>query len=142
VVSVHECLEALRSARELVSNPRRWCRLALARDGLQMPVEVHNMAAQSWCMVGALLHATMPDTALAARCYSFLECANPFGLDLADVNDAECLGHDAVLRIYDDAIASVCQEAKGDERDGARGARGSDASGVEATAERGLTDAA
>lgn len=111
-VAERSVVDVLRAARERISDPERWATGYFAFDAAGTPVEANAPAACRWCAVGAVLAETnqpygyggyQPPVAVSAR--RFLDQAGP----VLSVNDEA--GHQAVLELYDRAIALAEAEA-------------------------------
>lgn len=100
-------LDVLKAARELIRDPARWCQDAFACDADGDAVHTLDPQAVRWCAVGAL-NKVAPSSEVSADAYGLLEvAAGP--ICVSDINDAE--GHEAVLAVYDEAIARLEREA-------------------------------
>ena len=100
-------LEIRKAARELISDPARWCREVAARNahGLHVPPYAGNGACQ-WCALGAAAHVAPEygdegDAVLRLR-----DAAREIGFDGA-ISANDIGGHEAVLRMFDLAIAEL-----------------------------------
>src|SRR5579859_4000689 len=101
-------LQILTEARELIADPSRWCKFAMARDVNQKSVGSITAEAVSWCAYGAAIRVEYGATSLrptsvvvrgdvlvllerAAQklCHSCPPYVNDF------------MGHAAVLKVYD-----------------------------------------
>jgi len=98
----------LEHARARITDPANWTQLEFARDADGFRCRnITSLDAVCWCAAGSLnlsgdtLHATPKAFRLASR---ELEAAafRLYGRNIADVNDG--LGHEATLRMFDDAI--------------------------------------
>lgn len=96
-------LEILRSARELISDSRRWTKDRLARRADGVGTGPHDVGAISWCAVGAVIKfAGDRDrffifNALSAQC--------PAGQHIVSFNNAYGTSHSDILGVFDRAIA-------------------------------------
>jgi hypothetical protein len=97
-----DVLRTLRKARELLADPARWTRNALARA----VTPEHNLScsprdptATCWCLRGAL-HKVAPDRDAAWRAEYYLEVAA--AADIASFNDTAT--HAQVLAVLDEAL--------------------------------------
>ena len=91
-------LEALKAARELLSDKTKWTQRAMARDAEGKEAEPSHPDAVCFCALGA-----------AERCGYYgprlYDAALALDLDgVATTNDDNKLGYDAVLALYDKAI--------------------------------------
>ena len=88
------------AARELIASPENWTSGVLARaiNGAQLPP--NDPGAVRWCAIGALVRYTARNS-----CFARLTAASRalYGGGVVEVNDN--IGHEAVLRVYDAAIA-------------------------------------
>jgi hypothetical protein len=104
-------LEILKAARERIRDPKHWTTKAMARDAngkhiahpmSHRPIEWHN--AVCWCGTGAIhmeadqRHERPWGAVLALEDAAF----RLFNLATISVNDI--LGHEAIMRVFDDAI--------------------------------------
>lgn len=94
-------VEALRAARELISDPARWTKGADARDDSGEDVSYHSEAATCWCGIGALYHVTMHTGLGQEQARQFLLQASGERL-FSTFNDAS--EHSDVLGAFDRAI--------------------------------------
>lgn len=112
-------VEALKAARALIEDPKRWTQKLAARaaDGRMVGCEAGE--ATQWCAVGAAIRfdAQCPRLDAAAK---LLGCSLGYPDSLrptAAVNDGKSFlpdgstGHPAVLKIYDKAIELAEAEA-------------------------------
>lgn len=98
-------IEILKKARELLSDPARWCQNVSARSLEGKAVGYAAPTAFSFCMFGAIWNSAprlslIPDEKVAAV----------FGLaadDLVEWNDAPERTHAEVLQRFDEAIARL-----------------------------------
>jgi hypothetical protein len=100
-------VDILRAARHRIENPRRWCQGAFAARGSR-PVKPASKRATRWCAIGAV-HAelgtdpgtwpSVPSPALGALWDAAMAL---YSEGAWGVND--CRGHDAILRVFDEAI--------------------------------------
>lgn len=103
---------ALKAARKWISDPERWCRGAEALDGNGCRIVAFDPRAVRWSGIGALKAVTgyfWPEINLcyeqAASAYLAAEQEiYPISMSVAHVL---ALGHAAVLRCYDHAIAEL-----------------------------------
>lgn len=108
-------LTVLREARELISDPKRWTTQGYARDSQGEFTSALSVRAVCWCAEGAVLRsASDPE-----KCFVPFDILNEVarripkktsGNQIVAVNDE--LGHAAVLRMFDAAIASAEKEAQ------------------------------
>lgn len=102
-------LDALRSIRDLLSDPARWVRDAFSLTADGMKVSSHSPLACRWCLVGAIRKVCgQEDGALESRLavYDALRGVAVAGRDaeaLARFNDSST--HADVLALLDAAIA-------------------------------------
>lgn len=105
-------IDIIRHAREIISDPARWCRGASARDDKGEDWPALSSRAVSWCAWGALVKAAS-DLGLAAPVIEADYAAERIRrsqerddgwFELHVINDNE--GHAAVLAIFDKALAS------------------------------------
>ena len=103
----------LAQAHRLISDKRRWCRCALARDEAEQGVVPSDTKACKWSAVGALEHCS-PTVGLYQAAYDLLLKAAGvlYHCPVDFVNDD--LGHDAVLLVYSQAIDLARQEGPGE----------------------------
>lgn len=93
-------LETLKKARELISDPERWCKGVNCRDKRGSPCKSQD--ATQWCAIGAINHFSYgrsegrPTMPLHSYSHIFGEINAQF------VNDYH--GHAAVMTMYDRAI--------------------------------------
>lgn len=109
-----DALTVLRDARELISDPKRWTKGYEARDRRGDTVWAGDKDAVCWCALGAVARATG-----RASISGIWSEAATHALDLiafktrsvgpAALNDR--YGHEAVLAMFDAAIASAEKEA-------------------------------
>jgi hypothetical protein len=101
-----EVAETLRAARELIADPERWTQGVFARDAEGRSVDPSDDRAVRWCAAGAIWRVA---TVAHGWCDAYwlardaAERAHDSGL--TEVNDR--LGHQAVLRVLDQAIAAA-----------------------------------
>lgn len=107
-----DALTVLREARELISDPKRWTTGFFAKDADGRDVWWDYSGAVCWCAIGALNKvAGAPEPHTAARKALRIGSERAFGeTDPTLVNDG--LGHVAVLRMFDAAIAFAEKEAE------------------------------
>ena len=88
---------ALKRARELISDRSKWTQGVMARDADGNPVLPEDSSATCWCATGAL-RAVAPtrEVCIAARAR--------LAEDPAAVNDR--IGYTATLKMFDEAIAA------------------------------------
>lgn len=103
--------DKLREARALIEDPERWTTGAFARNVKGDPVDHRGQAAVAWCARGIAYRVGLsPNSSLSGYGYGYLSRAShEIGQGLTAVND--CLGHDAVLKVYDRAIELAEAEA-------------------------------
>lgn len=108
-------LEALKAARALIEDPKRWTQHEFARDADGKRVAECDEAAVCWCLFGAAYRVASPREHLwhAVAVLTGRACASG-----AKVNDGQTrladgsTGHPAVLKIYDKAIELAAAEAE------------------------------
>lgn len=108
-------LDVLKAARELIADPARWQQGWFAADADGIGCRGNSEGAVSFCALGAIEHITggnvwIDDFTTPAEA-ALLDAAERLYPDMSDpaaVNDE--LGHEAVLRVYDEAIRR--EEAK------------------------------
>lgn len=111
-----DALTVLREARELISDPKRWTQNHFARDRRGEFISPIHPEAVCFCAGGALAKVdgtSFHNSEAHSSAWEALRHASKslFGnSDPADVNDE--LGHAAVLRMFDAAIASAEKEAR------------------------------
>jgi hypothetical protein len=112
-MSVAKELRVLRAARELIADPERWTQGEYARDADGKPVDDGDERAVRWCATGAIWR-TAPSGSVACRTIQLAAevARRAHDMGLMQVNDR--LGHQAVLRVLDQAIAAA--EAEKGER--------------------------
>jgi hypothetical protein len=100
----------LEEARDLIANERYWTTGAFARDRLGMKVSPRNESASQWCAIGALerVQICWPPSPIDHYAARILYRARPRPYVVTEVNDR--LGHEAVLAMYDRAIALAREE--------------------------------
>lgn len=105
-------LTVLREARELITPPGSWTQQAYARGEDGTPYNPNDLRAVCWCADAALTKVAdtwqaKSDAALALR----ERCNDLFGtVNFVKINDE--IGHEAVLGMFDAAIASAEKEAR------------------------------
>lgn len=93
-------------ARALIAHRSTWTQHYLARTSAGEPIEVANPAACSFCAIGALWRVTRMPYLTGRASHALHKAAQRlFQMGITDVNDR--LGHAAVVRVYDDAIATA-----------------------------------
>ena len=93
-------------ARSLIADKAQWCQGVMACDADCGEVDSKSSRAVRWCAVGALEHVTGRsfDSLLVKRV--LIQAAfRLYRSSPVRVND--CMGHDAVLAVYDAAIAGL-----------------------------------
>jgi len=92
----------LRAARELLSDPTRWCQAQYARDAAGKSVQPDNLAARQYCAAGALEWAAgdINEQYVAARIRLSLALGN---LGVAEANDSYG-GYERIMRGLDKAL--------------------------------------
>lgn len=86
-----------KTVRELLSDPDRWTKKAMAVDGAGCPVVLYSPEACRWCLLGAMLHVYRSDEEYgkaSERLYSMLrpqlqEFSLSEAFNLVAWNDAE-----------------------------------------------------
>ena len=97
----------LRSARQLITAPANWTQEAYARGPDGTPYTANDIRAVCWCADAALtkVASTWHDRCLADAALR-QSCNDLFGtVNFVKINDE--IGHEAVLGMFDAAIASV-----------------------------------
>ncbi len=104
-------LTVLREARELISDPKRWTQGAISRDASGGEIAPSSERAVCWCSLGAIERIAEAGSYFATSAYYllYLQAEKANGLSVSSTNDE--LGHEAVLRMFDAAIASAEAEA-------------------------------
>lgn len=112
--------EILRQARELISDPERWCTDAYAEmpsltGGLGEACNPTYSEACKWCAAGAVGKVTDDDDPLfntawrSSSLYPLEQAAQDlYGRHIEEVNDV--LGHEAVMTMFDRAIRIAEEE--------------------------------
>lgn len=95
-------LEILKAARELLSTPARWTKLAYARDAGGAAVMPSNANAVCWCIEGSIVKCSGDWSMEWARP---IEC--DVAADVASFNDRESTTHADILAAFDRAIAKL-----------------------------------
>lgn len=101
-------VELLKAARAKIADPANWTSNTWARDKSGEPVMPQNPQACSWCARGAVEAVCDRDhgQVTSAERWLFWAADRRFGgQGVAEINDA--LGHSAVLRLFDFAIAEA-----------------------------------
>ena len=99
-------VDILRAARDKISDPSRWTTRDYAKNKWGEPTSGHDPDAVCWCAYGAVMSVS---NSFHARCNAeeTLELAakaiDPGFNCVADFNDT--LGHEAVIEMFDAAIA-------------------------------------
>ncbi len=103
-------LQTLEAARNLLSDPARWCRNREAEDNEDRVVRPDSSRAIRWCVVGALAKFSSPlDREFSDACDLLEEQAHAAGyLKLTAINDLG--GHRMVLEALDAAIATAARK--------------------------------
>ena len=92
----------LRDARDLISDPARWCKHTMARDRFDQPVDFKSKEAFKWCARGALARV---EPKYEVRYAALHRLESVLGRrEITVVNDKE--GHAAVMAVFDKAIGS------------------------------------
>jgi hypothetical protein len=95
--------EFLKKAKEKILDPSHWCSGVYAEDNAGNSIDVKSPKATRWCAYGAIDSMDVVDT-YADRILSN-SSIRLYHMELASVNDS--LGHEAVIKIYDAAIATA-----------------------------------
>jgi hypothetical protein len=101
---MNEVTELLESAWKRIEDPKNWCKKYFAMDSRNRHVSPYSKRACKFCAIGAI-DARWRDNPLATHKAEVLLIAAAFNIGHGDptyVND--CLGHDAVRRMYSLAI--------------------------------------
>lgn len=108
-MSTRDAEKILAEARDLVSSG--WTKGFMARDGEGQPTQPLHQAAVCWCVMGALVKASVkPESdfgASSADSAALLHRFLPWGVGLAEFNDDPTTGQEDVLRLLDQAIAAA-----------------------------------
>ena len=123
MANAENALAALTRARALLADPDRWTRSVPARrwkapqrrdPGAWEQCAATEPCASRWCAAGALCKVS--GVRSGAPGFAFLDAAavRLFGVGIGRANDDPRLGHAAVLRCYDAAIAAAEAEAGGE----------------------------
>ena len=99
--------EVLQKARDLIADESRWTHGYYAKDESGHDVEPNEPSACRWCALGAVYHVldlSEQETLSDPEAVRALDDAAGYYGSTVDVNDYE--GHDAVLALYDRAIAA------------------------------------
>lgn len=100
----HEVLDLLKRARAKIEDKENWCQRAYARNKSGFCVAPWQSNACTFCAYGAIYSFREFNYDVRALAEDRLVCAVPPGeVSPATVNDV--LGHQAVLDMYDKAIA-------------------------------------
>jgi len=94
----------LREAQEIIRDPENWCKGALAKDMEGNEVELYSRSAAQFCAKGALLLACGGDADGLPSLEHYMLKAKPFGQALHYVGINELRGHEAVMKVFDEAI--------------------------------------
>ncbi len=102
-------IDALKAAKARIENPANWTRGWFARDHRGEDCGSLSHMAVSWCALGTLYRTAGDDAPLRHEMISALwsaasEMSDSLLLFPQDVNDMR--GHEAVLEMYDRAIAA------------------------------------
>jgi hypothetical protein len=100
--------EILTAARDLISDPERWCHGASARTSNGVSTMPCSPVAAQWCAVGACEKAHSGFIHVEALDVLNKSARLHFKLGAAAVNDD--LGHAAVMEMYDKAIEIAKRE--------------------------------
>lgn len=92
--------EKLRAAKAKIADPANWCQLTFAMDANGEPCDPRSGEAVQWCAIGAIDSFNWFD--LSPEDYLRRASLELFGAVVGAAND--CLGHSAVMRVYDRAI--------------------------------------
>ena len=99
-----ETREVLTQTRELIADPERWVQGKFAADNAGITCNPSSLAAERWCVLGAMQRVIMPggDTVIIEDHLN--KCAN----DLFEVGAVQHVndfhGHSAVIELLDYAI--------------------------------------
>lgn len=100
--------EVLQKARDLIADESRWTHGYYAKDAQGYDVEPNEPSACCWCALGAVLHVEdlHSEEEAGSDAASALErTALASGVAVPYINDIR--GHDAVLALFDEAIAKA-----------------------------------
>jgi hypothetical protein len=116
-------VEALRAARDLLTDPERWCRSAPART-LRAASRGHKPEwvrcgaldghAMRWCAAGALVKVSGVDSGPPGLRALDRAAVDRFGVGIGRANDDPRVSHAAILGCFDAAIATTGTERHGD----------------------------
>lgn len=104
-------VEALRAARDLLTDPARWCKSAGARkrSNLEFPegetVPATAASAVRWCAAGALCHLTGHRSDPPGACFLGQAARELFGVGIGRLNDHPETTHEMILEVLDRALA-------------------------------------
>lgn len=104
---IESAIEILRTAREMIRDPRNWCQHALARDGHGRQLDRIDCGdAKAWDASGAVLSAYgLPRwVGPSWEAYAALAHFLPPNVALAQYNDAPGRTHAQMLALFDHAI--------------------------------------
>lgn len=117
MAKAHPDLPMVQAARELISDPARWCRGTMAKNDRGYAVGPRQPDACQWCALGALVKCTPDDSKFKGEVNTkvmanALKVAAMFrrlvigvGHSLVEFNDAHT--HDEVLATFDAAIVQL-----------------------------------
>lgn len=104
-------LEVLKNARDLISDPNRWCQQYHARKADGCPTSICSPEACRRCARGAVLKAGRFDLKTTDYAMNRLYRAGHELFDseisIAEINDE--MGHEAILKCFDRAIQNLEQ---------------------------------
>lgn len=100
--------DILRAARARIEDPKNWTTSAYARNAAGEKLDRDDAGAVCWCAYGAL-QAEGVVTCSEAGSLLRKAAREKFGTTVIIVND--CIGHSAVIDVFDAAIAAAEAEA-------------------------------
>lgn len=105
----------LQKMKRLLSKPRGWTKLALARNKAGRPVVVSDKSACRFCLLGATDKVRIDNAFLAMNSHLAINalnkiCFKEYGLRIVSFNDRKETRKPQVLRVIDKAIALVKAE--------------------------------
>lgn len=107
----------LTEARKLISNQKRWCRHALAKDSHGFTTSPQDIGAAQFCAMGAVEHVAHRRRATLAKSIAkrALDKAarSEFPVsDVIDVNDRDSFTHKDVLKVFSIANKQLAKKDK------------------------------
>lgn len=100
-------IQALKKARKLISNPKRWCQFREAQNARGLAVSADDSSAYKFCAAGAILKVAGRDSeeVLVSALKALMKSTR--GVGVATYNDKPRRTHAQVLNIFDRAIAKL-----------------------------------